>query len=115
VRERDFDLPDAERDHLVADQTRRYLDLALAEASVRGVVTWGLSDKHSWLTENPTQAQLSASGHRLVNRDLPYDQACRRTQMYEAIRGAFDDSARIGTAFGGGGNPVVGAMNPAKV
>jgi endo-1,4-beta-xylanase len=76
VRERDFGLPLAERDQRVAAAARAYLDAALAEPAVEGVITWGLSDRHSWLQD----AATAASGG--LNRGLPYDEAMRPKPMY---------------------------------
>lgn len=79
VKEVDLQLPIEERDRRVADEVRRYLDIALDEPAVRGVTTWGLSDRHSWLKAE------GASGAAL-NRGLPYDAALRPKPMRDAIR-----------------------------
>ena len=50
VKEFDYTRSAAERDQAVADLVRRYLDAALQERAVKGVVCWGLSDRQSWLT-----------------------------------------------------------------
>ena len=42
------------RDNLVADTSRRFLDAALDEPAVKMVVTWGLSDRHSWIVRRET-------------------------------------------------------------
>ena len=44
----------AMRDRLVADTYRRFLDAALDEPAVKMVVTWGLSDRHSWIVRRET-------------------------------------------------------------
>ncbi|MGH7113437.1 MAG: endo-1,4-beta-xylanase, partial [Stellaceae bacterium] len=44
----------AARDQLVADAYRRFLDAALDEPAVKMVVTWGLSDRHSWIVRRET-------------------------------------------------------------
>lgn len=80
VRERDFTLPLVERDRRVADEVRAYLEIALAEPAVEGVVTWGLSDRHSWLQDE----EAAALGG--VNRGLPYDHGLRPKPMYWALR-----------------------------
>ena len=67
------------RDALVADETRRYLDIVLQFNNVLGVSTWGLSDSHSWL-----RTQRSAS-----NRGLPYDREWQAKPMHSAILTAF--------------------------
>src|SRR3984893_7386935 len=43
---------EAVRDRLVADTYGRFLDAALDEPAVKVVVTWGLSDGHSWIVRN---------------------------------------------------------------
>jgi len=67
------------RDALVADETRRYLDIVLQFNNVLGVSTWGLSDSHSWL-----RTQRSAA-----NRGLPYDREWQAKPMHSAILTAF--------------------------
>ena len=67
VRERDLSLPIEERDRRVAREVTRYLDVVLDEPAVEGIVTWGLSDRYSWLN-----AKLRQSGAR--NRGLPFDE-----------------------------------------
>jgi endo-1,4-beta-xylanase len=99
VKERDHNLPFTDRDRLVANEVRRFLDIALDETAVRGVVTWGISDKHSWLTENPSQAQNGADGRPLLNRGLPYDDAYRPKSMYSAIRDSLAAAAMRGVDF----------------
>ncbi len=78
VAEADTSLPVERRDSLVADETRRYLDIVLDFSSVIGVNTWGLSDSYSWL-----RSQRSRS-----NRGLPYDTDWQPKPMHEAIRTA---------------------------
>ena len=78
VTEANINLPLEHRDQLVADETRRYLDVVLNFDAVIGVNTWGLSDSYSWL-----RGKRSA-----VNRGLPYDANWRTKPMYEAIRTA---------------------------
>jgi len=82
VRERDFSLPLAERDRRVAAAARAYIEAALAEPAVEGVITWGLSDRHSWLQD----AETAANGG--FNRGLPYDEAFRPKPMYWQLSAA---------------------------
>lgn len=95
VKESDYTLPVVQRDRRVADETERYLDIALPYAAVRGLTTWGLSDRHSWLkiTEQDLArhpgAWLDGSSPG-INRGLPFDHAIRPKPMYRAIA----DSAR---------------------
>ena len=88
----------AQRDRQVADATARYLDVALAQSAVRGVTTWGLSDRHSWLQVTPADLARYPGGWRDgsspgVNRGLPFDTAMRRKPMYHAIANALHHRA----------------------
>lgn len=67
------------RDMLVADETRRYLDIVMGFNNVLGINTWGLSDSHSWL-----RTQRGAG-----NRGLPYDRDWQAKPMHDAILTAF--------------------------
>lgn len=75
--EADRSLPLAARDMAVADHISSFLDVVMEQPAVDSIVTWGLSDRHSWLQENTpdTLAALShapVDGQRL-NRGLPFD------------------------------------------
>jgi endo-1,4-beta-xylanase len=97
VKEHDYILPIDQRDRRVADAAARYLDLVLAHPAVRGVITWGLSDRHSWLKVMPQDfarypnAWKDGTGPGL-NRGLPFDASMRRKPMYAAIANAFRKS-----------------------
>lgn len=73
----------AVRDLGVASIYRDYLAVALAEPSVVAVVTWGLSDKYTWIA---TSAPRSDG---LPVRPLPLDAAFARKSAWEAIAAAF--------------------------
>jgi endo-1,4-beta-xylanase len=93
VKEADYAATAVERDRMVADEVRRYLDVALSERAVTGVTTWGLSDLHSWLEiTKDDYARFSgawADGTRPgFNRGLPLDSSMRAKPMYFAIRDA---------------------------
>lgn len=93
VKEADYVAPVQQRDRLVADEVRRYLDVVLSQRGVLGVTTWGLSDRHSWLEITPEDygrfpgAWTDGSGPG-VNRGLPFDASMRPKPMYYAIRNA---------------------------
>ncbi len=78
VPEADVSLPVEERDRRVADEVARYLDVVLDEPAVEGIVTWGLSDRYSWLN-----ARLRGSGTR--NRGLPFDENLAPKPVTHAI------------------------------
>src|SRR4029077_15192782 len=62
----------AVRDRLVADTYSRFLDVALDEPAVKMVVTWGLSDRHSWIVRQETnEAKWRNDGAQ--SRPLPFD------------------------------------------
>jgi endo-1,4-beta-xylanase len=71
-------LPVEERDKRVADEMTRYLDVVLDEPAVEGVVTWGLSDRYSWLN-----TRWRNFGTR--NRGLPFDENLAPKPVTRAI------------------------------
>jgi endo-1,4-beta-xylanase len=78
VPEADVSLPVEERDRRVAAEVARYLDVVMDEPAVEGIVTWGLSDRYSWLN-----AKLRGSGTR--NRGLPFDENLAPKPVKQAI------------------------------
>jgi endo-1,4-beta-xylanase len=97
VKESDYIATVQERDRLVGDEVRRYLDVALAQNAVTGVTTWGLSDLYTWLevTAEDLARFPGAWGDGKgpgVNRGLPLDSSMRPTPMYFAILQAFRSS-----------------------
>lgn len=79
VQELDVSRPEALRDETVAAEVRRYLDVVLDEPAVVGVVTWGLSNRYSWLNS----AKLRKDG--AINRGLPFDDKLAGTLVTNAI------------------------------
>jgi endo-1,4-beta-xylanase len=78
----------AVRDQLIADTYRRFLDAALDEPAVKMVVTWGLSDRHSWIVRRETnEAKWRKDG--LPSRPLPFDADLRPTPAFAAMVDAF--------------------------
>ena len=71
-----------ERDRMVADAYRTYIELVLAESRVLSIGTWGLSDARSWLHSHARRED----GSRL--RPLPRDGALRRKPAWHALRAA---------------------------
>jgi endo-1,4-beta-xylanase len=71
--------PSAARDRAVADAYRRYLDAALAEPAVKAVMTFGLSDRYSWLEEDYPRDD------GVPRRPLPYDDGLRPKPAYRAV------------------------------
>lgn len=75
----------ATRDEKGAEHAARYLDTALDERAVKGVVTWGLSNRYTYLT---SPAYRRADG--LLPRALPLDEDMKRTPLWSALARALD-------------------------
>jgi endo-1,4-beta-xylanase len=78
----------------VADEVKRYLDVALAEPAVRGLITWGLSDRHSWLTVTDEHLARYAGAWNKgespgFNLGFQFDASMKRKTMYQAFASAF--------------------------
>jgi GH35 family endo-1,4-beta-xylanase len=74
----------AARDRLVANAYARFLDAALDEPSVSVVVTWGLSDRHSWIVRHECNSQAWRKD-RLPSRPLPFDPKLARKPAWNAL------------------------------
>ncbi len=80
------------RDRAVADLYARYLAVVLAQPATSAVVTWGLSDRYTWL--------VPASNHRFARRDglaerpLPFDAEFQPKPAYFAMLRAFEQAPR---------------------
>lgn len=80
----------ADRDQRVADHARQFLDVALDEPAVKSVLSWGLSDRHSWLhIERPR-----ADG--VKKRPLPLDEQMARKPLWHALAASFDSAPKRG-------------------
>jgi endo-1,4-beta-xylanase len=71
------------RDAGVADTYARYLDAALAERAVKIVLTFGLSDRYTWLQEDFPRRDGAP------RRPLPFDANLQPKPAYNAILQAF--------------------------
>ena len=72
------------RDRLVAEQYEKYLSFLLQFKGVKTILTWGLSDRYSWIAgHNPRTDGLSV-------RPLPYDAGLEPTAAWAAIQSAFE-------------------------
>jgi endo-1,4-beta-xylanase len=74
----------AERDAAVEAAYRQYLEMVLGEPAVRAVLTWGITDKYTWLGSEGSRAD------GLAKRPLPFDGEYRATAAFFAMREAFD-------------------------
>ncbi len=79
VEERDLSQPVAQRDRAVAAEVKAYLDVVLDEPAVVGIVTWGISDRYSWLNT----AKVRERG--TLNRGLPFDETLAAKPVTDAI------------------------------
>ena len=76
------------RDRLVADTYSRFLDAALDEPAVKMVVTWGLSDRHSWIVRRETN-ESKWRKDAMLSRPLPFDADLQPKPAFEAMARAF--------------------------
>jgi endo-1,4-beta-xylanase len=79
----------AERDKAVEDTYRHFLGLALASPALKLILTWGVSDRMTWLNggqrhKHPTRGE----------RPLPFDPQYRPTPAFFAIRDSIDARSR---------------------
>jgi len=77
----------ATRDRIVADTYRQFLDVALADPAVKLILTWGVSDRRTWLNGGPTHQRKQPNRPQ---RCLPFDPAYRPAPAFFAIRDSFD-------------------------
>lgn len=76
------------RDRIVAAAYEDYLSAVLAEPAVIAVLTWGLSDRYSWLSD------VRPRDDGLPIRPLPLDAELRPKLAWNAIARAFDQAAQ---------------------
>ena len=77
----------AQRDRAVADTYRDFLSVSLASPAVKLMLTWGVSDRRTWLNDGPTHHRKQPDRPQ---RSLPFDAAYRPKPAYFAIRDSFD-------------------------
>jgi len=72
------------RDAAVAAAYRQYMELALADPAVRLVLTWGITDRYSWLDHEEGRVDGKPE------RPLPFDAEGKAKAAFFAMRDAFD-------------------------
>ena len=77
----------AERDRIVAAVYRDYLACALESKAVKSVLTWGLTDSHTWLDEMKSHMEKQPNRPQ---RPLPFDPDYKPAPAFFALRDAFD-------------------------
>ncbi len=88
VREKNAPADIATRDRLIASQYYKYLSFMLQFPAVKTVITWGLSDRYTWIaTHNPRPDGMPV-------RPLPYDAEMNATPAWDAIRNALEEARR---------------------
>ena len=75
------------RDTAVAAHARAWLDAVLPNPAVLGVLSWGLSDRASWLNDK------FARPDGLKQRGLPLDEDLGRKKLWTALANSIDSTA----------------------
>ncbi len=85
----DHDVPDAlvARDRIVADTYLNYLTAALESKAVKAVLTWGLTDRYTWLNEIESHKEKRPDRSQ---RPLPFDPNYKPAPAFFALRDALD-------------------------
>lgn len=76
------------RDRIVAAAYEDYLSVVLDEPAVIAVITWGLSDRYTWLSRSHPRSDNAAV------RPLPFDADFKPKLAWNAIARAFDNAPR---------------------
>jgi endo-1,4-beta-xylanase len=84
VNDRALAAGEPERDSVVAFAYKQYLELVLGDPAVRAVLTWGISDRYTWLDH----AESRIDGK--PERPLPFDTEGKAKASYYAMREAID-------------------------
>ena len=88
VKDKDLPADITIRDRIVAAAYEDYLNVVLDEPAVIAVLTWGLSDRYTWLSE------FEPRRDRLPVRPLPLDENMNRKLAWNAIARAFESMPR---------------------
>lgn len=81
-----------ERDRAVADAYKRVVEVALDSPALISVVTWGLSDRYTWLTPRYSPSFARADG--LPGRPLPFDSDYAPKPAYWTLIRALQDAQK---------------------
>lgn len=83
-----------ERDTAVAKLYGDYLGLVLKEPNVTAILTWGITDKYTWL--NHEHARRDGQPQRC----LPFDAEYKPTPVFFAMRSAYDSHSQTQPSLG---------------
>ena len=72
-----------QRDRMVADYAKAYLDLMLSYPQLRDTLAWGMVDRYSWLNN------FDPRRDKLLKRGTPYDANFRPKPLRQALAAAF--------------------------
>jgi endo-1,4-beta-xylanase len=89
VSDRGLPLDIGQRDQTVAAAYEDFLSVALQEPAVIAVLTWGLSDRYTWLSE------YAQRDDRAAVRTLPLDRDLQRKLAWNAMARAFDRAVAV--------------------
>ena len=89
------------RDLAVANMYRDYLETVLSERAVTAVITWGLSDRYTWL--RPSFSRVFSRPDGLPTRPLPFDAELRPKPAFHAMLAAFCAAPQRAATGGGEG------------
>lgn len=95
VQESDMSLPIGTRDRIVSDELERYLEIVMNNSNVRGITTWGLSDRFSWLNSSEFKKMDIKGSKTSENRGLPFDSMMTPKESYFSMRRTFE-TPRLG-------------------
>jgi endo-1,4-beta-xylanase len=85
VNERKLEGSVAEQDSAVARIYKDYVTMMVAEPNVTAVLTWGITDRYTWLND-PKYARPDGQ----PQRDLPFDADYKPVPAFFALRDALD-------------------------
>lgn len=81
-----------EQDAAVARVYKDYPALLLEEPNVKALLTWGITDAHTWLNQMKQPWAVRPDGSR--QRPLPFDDALQPTPAFFALRGAIEGAKK---------------------
>lgn len=81
----------AERDKIVAEVYRSYLTTGLEGSEVKAVLTWGASDKNTWLNNG---IKFRGQHPERLQRPLPFDPDYAPAPAFFAMRDSFDKAKK---------------------